>query len=57
MVRGVNMENNGFIKVEDKQPCIICGKLTNLIEIDFECRICSDECCMELINRYLEDVK
>lgn len=51
------MENNGFIKVEDKQPCIICGKLTNLIEIDFECRICSDECCMELINRYLEDVK
>lgn len=48
--------HNGFILGKQEKPCIICGKPTNQIEIDFECRICSDECSMELLNQYLKCV-
>ena len=44
---------DGFILSEEEKPCLVCGKPTKQIEIHFECRICSGECCIKLCNEYL----
>lgn len=44
--------NEGFVLSEDEKPCCVCGKPTKQIEIHFECRVCSDECCIQLCNEY-----
>ena len=47
---------NTFLLSEDKEPCSVCKKETNQIEIYFESRICSDKCCFELLKAYTKQV-
>jgi len=41
-----------FVIGEKKEPCLICGKLTKKIEINYEGRICSKKCCREMDKRF-----
>nr|DAO73281.1 MAG TPA: protein of unknown function (DUF3330) [Caudoviricetes sp.] len=34
----------GYITVDAKKPCYVCGKLTNRIEYNYEAYICSKKC-------------
>lgn len=38
-----------IMKGSKKDNCYICGALTDFIDMDFECPICSEE-CMDKIN-------
>ena len=38
--------------VGDSNNCIMCGKLTPFIDIDFEAHVCSDECMDKLLFDY-----
>lgn len=49
--------DNSFVEADDEKPCVECGKLTNKIEVHFECRVCSDECCLKLVNRCMKDTR
>lgn len=35
---------NEYIKSNTEQPCCVCGKKTNLIEINYQDYFCGDEC-------------
>lgn len=37
-------ENGNYIWTEKADNCYMCGKLTNFIEINAGCHICSEEC-------------
>lgn len=39
------------------RPCIVCGDLTEYIEINYEARICSEECIEEMDRRANEAFK
>ena len=49
---------NGIIRGNEVRPCAVCGELTEYIDIDFECHICSDECqdqmCLDYIDACLK---
>lgn len=34
----------GYITVDEKKPCYVCGRLTNRIEYNYEAYICSKKC-------------
>lgn len=36
--------DDGYMTSEYYKPCIVCGKLTNKIEYNYEAYICSYEC-------------
>ena len=35
--------------------CANCGMLTNFIDVDFECHVCSEECEEVLINEFFRN--
>ena len=35
---------DNYIFSEEEKPCVVCGKLTKRIEINYEARICSEDC-------------
>lgn len=40
----LNKYMNNYILSKEERPCWVCGKPTKRIEINYEARICSDEC-------------
>lgn len=44
------LPSKNYIRSEKKKPCIVCGKLTNNIEIGYERPICCSA-CLEEMNR------
>lgn len=36
--------DDGYIISKEKNPCCVCGKLTNRIEYNYEAYICSPKC-------------
>lgn len=39
-----NYGENCIIKVDNPEPCAVCGELTKFIDYCFETRFCSEEC-------------
>lgn len=33
-----------YILAKDKKPCIVCGNLTNRVDIHYKQRVCGDQC-------------
>ena len=40
-----------MIRGGDTKPCLICGSPTEYIEINYEARLCSEECVAEMDRR------
>ena len=47
----------GMIRGGDMKPCIVCGRPTEFIEINYEGRLCSEECVAEMDRRASEAFK
>lgn len=45
-----NYREHCVIKVDEPQPCEVCGYLTQFIDYCFEKRLCSEECQLELTD-------
>ena len=41
-------ERENMIRGRDMLPCIICGDDTEFVEINYEARLCSEECVAEM---------
>lgn len=50
-------ECEGIIRGGDMKPCIVCGRPTEFIEINYEARLCSEECVAEMDRRANEEFK
>ena len=48
-----NVEH-GIIKGKRKDNCYVCGTLTDFIDIDFECHICSEECLDKITDEFIK---
>lgn len=53
---------DGMLRGQRPHPCIICGELTEFVEINYEAHFCSEECVAKMDERadalfreYLED--
>lgn len=44
----------GIFKGHGKQPCFICGELTEFVDMDYQAHLCSEECSTELDQRALK---
>lgn len=44
-------ERENMIRGHYEKPCIICGSPTEFIEINYEARLCSEECVAEMDRR------
>ena len=47
----------GIMRGRSVRPCIVCGSLTEYIEINYEARLCSEECVAEMDRRAAESAK
>ena len=50
-------EKDGIIRGNHKAPCIVCGKKTSFIDIDFEVYVCSEGCRREYTIEYMRWIK
>lgn len=50
-------EREGMIRGGDMKPCIVCGCPTEFIEINYEARLCSEECMAEMDRCANEEFK
>jgi len=41
---GKTLIEQGFLKCDDEQKCVMCGKLTDLVDYGVEQRLCSIDC-------------
>lgn len=41
-----------FTETNNEESCVVCGRKTNKLEINFEKSICSDECLLKFVNEY-----
>lgn len=55
--KGKNMNNGSYIRSKIKEPCCVCGKLTNRIEYNYEAYICSRECEKVMDKKLIESEK
>lgn len=39
---------DGMLRGQRSQPCIICGCLTEFVEINYEAHFCSEECVAKM---------
>lgn len=46
-------EARNIIYGHKERPCIICGRMTRYIEINYEAHFCSEECLKEMDKTYL----
>lgn len=44
-----------IFKGHGKRPCLICGTLTEFVDMDYQAHLCSEECSLELDQRALKD--
>lgn len=44
------MKSNEYINAQKEDRCCVCGKLTNLIEINYQAFFCGDE-CVEIMDK------
>lgn len=47
-------KEEGCFYTESKEPCIVCGKLTNRLDYCYEAYICSIECDRKFTNKLFE---
>lgn len=47
---------DGMMRGRTMKPCIICGNPTEYIEINYEARLCSEECVFEMDRRAHEAI-
>lgn len=40
----MGLGDNTYLRVEEKRPCIVCGSPTQFVEINYDARLCSEEC-------------
>ena len=39
---------DGMLRGQRPQPCVICGELTEFVEINYEAHFCSEECVAKM---------
>lgn len=39
---------DGMLRGQRQQPCVICGELTEFVEINYEAYFCSEECVAKM---------
>ena len=52
----LDMVDQTIMKSTIKDNCYNCGELTNFIDIDFECHVCSEECEDEILDQFFRHV-
>lgn len=50
-MKPISDECEGIICGRDMKPCVVCGHHTEFIEINYEVRLCSEECVSEMDKR------
>lgn len=50
-------ERDGIMRGDHKAPCIVCGRKTSFIDIDFETYVCSEGCRREYTTEYMRWIK
>lgn len=50
-------ERENIIRGESIKPCIVCGCSTEFIEVNYEARLCSEECVAEMDRRAIDAFK
>lgn len=54
-MKRINEERDGIMRGTCKEPCCMCGRLTEYIEINYQDYFCSEECLAEFDNRLFSD--
>lgn len=44
-------EQDGIMRAPGKEPCCVCGRLTEFAEINYGAPFCSEECLANFENR------
>lgn len=49
----ISEERDNIIRSRSEQPCCVCGRLTEYVEINYEAFFCSEECLAVMDTRSL----